>query len=106
VDPGATYQAEAKLTEVDDTPPPTDPNSVLYQFDESKAEATASVPLRVVLVGFQQGEVDAAKVLSQIPRVPKAAAYRDLAFGVPRGTTELGQGTKLHGAASCASATG
>jgi hypothetical protein len=67
VDPGATYQAQATITEVDDAPPPTDPNSVLYEFDESKAEATVSVPLRVVLVGFQQGEVDAAKVLSQIP---------------------------------------
>jgi hypothetical protein len=67
VDPGSTYQAEAKMIEVADTLPPSDPNSVLYSFDENAAEATATAPLRVVLVGFRQGEVDAAKVLSQIP---------------------------------------
>ena len=33
-----------------------------------------------------------------------AAAYRDLALGLPLGTTELEKGTKKEGAEACASA--
>jgi hypothetical protein len=65
VNPGATYNAVATLTS--STSVANDTSSVLWNFDKNAAQASADVPLRVVMVGFKPGEVDEAAVLGQIP---------------------------------------
>src|SRR5690606_2156990 len=63
------YTATATL---ESRPPPVDPDSaggdsVGFDHDPDEAVASASVPLRVVMVGFQPGEVDRDAIFAQIP---------------------------------------
>src|SRR5262249_46336982 len=41
--------------------------SVTYDYDSAAPVATASPPLRVVLVGFKKGQLDESQLLSMIP---------------------------------------
>src|SRR6266576_2394790 len=66
VNPGDTYNGKATMT-VGKTYPPADKGSVLWDFDASAPQASVEVPLRVGMVGFAPGSVDASKVLGEIP---------------------------------------
>jgi hypothetical protein len=62
--PGDTYTGTAELA----TPTPAmGGGSVLWEYDPSAPTATAQAPLRVVMVGFEPGEVDEQAVLGKIP---------------------------------------
>jgi len=65
VTPGATYSAVATLTT--STSVTGDTSSSLWSWDKNAAQASADVPLRVVMVGFKPGEVDESAVLGQVP---------------------------------------
>src|SRR6266511_401018 len=54
VNPGGMYNGKATLT-VGKTYPPADKGSVLWDFDASAPQATAEVPLSVVMVGLRAG---------------------------------------------------
>ncbi|HKP17557.1 MAG TPA: hypothetical protein VJT84_03695 [Gaiellaceae bacterium] len=41
--------------------------SLTYTYDETSAVSTADVPIRVVLVGFEKGQIDEQKLINQIP---------------------------------------
>ncbi|HEY3543600.1 MAG TPA: hypothetical protein VGK79_13770 [Gaiellaceae bacterium] len=43
-------------------------DGVTYSYDPDSPVATASPPLRVVLVGFKKGQVDESKLLSMLPQ--------------------------------------
>ncbi|MDQ3668814.1 MAG: PPC domain-containing protein [Actinomycetota bacterium] len=79
VEPGATYDGAATLT--------TGPvriggeGTVLHAWDKNAAQAGVEVPLRVVLVGFQPGELDTAKILSEIPNFQRPGVL------IPRGSS-------------------
>ena len=77
--PGGTYQGKATLSVA--PPPSSDPKSVKWNYDPSAAQATVEVPLRVVLVGFAQGELDTGKLLAEIPNFQRPGVL------IPRGTT-------------------
>jgi hypothetical protein len=64
-EPGDTYSGTAVLEERSDTTPPA--GGVGYAFDAKAPKAQAEVPLRVVLVGFGANEVDASKLIAQLP---------------------------------------
>jgi len=66
VTPGDTYTGNATMT-VGKVYPPADKGSVLWDYDQSAPQESVEVPLRVVMVGFQPGSVDASQVLGQIP---------------------------------------
>jgi hypothetical protein len=70
VDPGSTYDGVATLS-VGTGPVAPDPGSVLWSYDKGAAQASATAPLRVVLVGFKPGELDESAVLEQIPAVQR-----------------------------------
>lgn len=67
VSPGATYEGRAVMKRIASTEGSSDPNSVLWGYDPSAAEAAAEVPLRIVLVGFKPGELDDAQLKGLIP---------------------------------------
>jgi hypothetical protein len=46
-------------------------DSVAYTYDKSSAVASATVPLRIVLVGFGKGQVDEQAILSQVPETQR-----------------------------------
>jgi len=91
VAPGGTYAGTATL-KVGTAPPPEDTGSVLYPYDPTAAQATVEVPLRVVAVGFAPGELDAAKVLGEIPNSQRPGVL------IPRGQTSSGDQFPLFGA--------
>src|SRR5919201_904797 len=70
VNPGSTYNGSATMT-VGKTYPPADKSSVLWDYDANAPQASVEVPLRVVMVGFKPGEVDASQVLGQIPNTQR-----------------------------------
>jgi hypothetical protein len=70
VNPGGTYSGKATMT-VGKTYPPSSTGSVLWDFDASAPQATVEVPLRVVMVGFAPGSVDASKVIGEIPNTQR-----------------------------------
>jgi len=86
VDPGTTYSGRAALAV--NVVPPTSKDSVLWNYDKTAPQAKVEVPLRVVLVGFDQdratGTFDAAKVLGEIP------SYQRPGVLIPRGTSSSG----------------
>ncbi|MBA2281754.1 MAG: hypothetical protein H0W25_11060, partial [Acidimicrobiia bacterium] len=96
--PASAYTATATLTP---GPAPVDPGSlptdtVLRDVDEDAAVASAEVPLRVVMVGFEPGSVDEEAVFAEIPdhqRVGVLQAYggegRSGDDGLPGGVTTL-----------------
>lgn len=69
--PAGTYEATATLTPgppaVDPDAAPGDGEPVAFTRDDDQPVATAEVPLRVVLVGFDEGSVEEADVFAQIP---------------------------------------
>ena len=77
--PGGTYDGKATLTVA--PPPSSDPRSVKWSYDSAAPQATVEVPLRVVLVGFAQGELDTSKLLAEIPNFQRPGVL------IPRGTT-------------------
>jgi hypothetical protein len=79
VNPGSTYSAAATMT-VDKVYPPSSTGSVLYDFDAAAPQAKLEAPLRVVAVGFKPGELDASKVLGEIPNIQRPGVL------IPRGT--------------------
>lgn len=91
VAPGGTYTGTATL-KVATAPPPEDTGSVLHPYDPTAAQATVEVPLRVVAVGFAPGELDAAKVLGEIPDSQRPGVL------IPRGQTSSGDQFPLFGA--------
>lgn len=72
VAPGATYTGSATLRELagsattDDSDATAD-GSVLWNYDPDAAQASVEVPLRVVAVGFEEGELDEEAVLREVP---------------------------------------
>lgn len=77
--PGGTYEGKATLSVA--PPPSSDPRSVKWNYDPTAPQATVEVPLRVVLVGFAQGELDTSKLLAEIPNFQRPGVL------IPRGTT-------------------
>lgn len=78
VNPGDTYTGTAKLTVAPPAAAP-DPASTAWSFDRSAPQETATVPLRVVMVGFKPGEVDESKILGEIPNLQQPGVL------IPRG---------------------
>jgi hypothetical protein len=68
--PGNTYNGKATLT-VGKSYPPASTGSVLWDYDANAPQASVEVPLRVVMVGFAPGSVDASQVLGQIPNTQR-----------------------------------
>lgn len=68
VSPGATYTGSATLRELaSGATGPVAPGSVLWSYDAEGPQASVEVPLRVVAVGFEEGELDEEAVLGEIP---------------------------------------
>ncbi|MBA3364481.1 MAG: PPC domain-containing protein [Actinobacteria bacterium] len=78
VAPGAMYDGTATMS-VATTPVAPEPGTVLWNYDKSAPQATVEVPLRVVMVGFKPGEVNASKVLAEIPSFQRPGVL------IPRG---------------------
>jgi hypothetical protein len=89
VEPLATFDGKATMT---NSLVPTTKDSTLWAYDRSAPQASVEVPLRVVMVGFQQGEVDAAKVLGEIPNSQRPGVL------IPRGSSPSGDVSPLFGA--------
>ena len=87
--PTGTYTGKATLNF--STYPASTTGSVLYDYDASAPQAKLEVPLRVVMVGFKPGEVDASKVLGEIPNYQRPGVI------IPRGTNPSGN-SNLQGA--------
>ncbi len=68
--PGDTYEGTATLNPlagaVDQDEVPTDAD-VLWDYDARGPQVTAEVPLRIVFVGFDEGEFDEEAILQEIP---------------------------------------
>ena len=79
VSPGGTYDGKATLSVL--SSPQPDPGSVKWSYDTSAPQASVEVPLRVVLVGFAPGELDAAKLLGEIPNLQRPGVL------IPRGSS-------------------
>jgi hypothetical protein len=92
VSPGATYSGTAKLTV--GAVPEQERGSVQWTYDKSAPQASVEVPLRVVLVGFGAGELDAAKLVSEIPNHQRPGVL------IPRGTNPSGDSSWLGGDAT------
>jgi hypothetical protein len=90
VEPGTTYDGSAKLN-VLASPSTPEPGSVLWNYDRSAPQASVEVPLRVVMVGFQPNELDAAKILGEIPNNQRPGVL------IPRGTNPSGDTGPLFG---------
>jgi len=88
VNPGGTYAGKATMT-VGKVYPPSGTGSVLYDYDAAAPQAKLEVPLRVVMVGFKPGEVDASKVLGEIPNFQRPGVL------IPRGTNPGADGHPL-----------
>src|SRR5262249_61761207 len=65
--PGDTYGGTVTLIKTATDPGSGDVHDVRYGFDSNAPVAKLEAPLRVVLVGFKPGDVDTAKIISQIP---------------------------------------
>jgi len=61
-----TYTATATLVPGQAPFDPSD-GAVLYDHDEAAPVATVDVPLRVVMVGFEEGSVEAERIFAEIP---------------------------------------
>jgi hypothetical protein len=85
VSPGATYAGEARLSEVVDPPTPDGPDSVLHEVDPDAPVASARVPLRVVAVGFEAGELDADAILAEVPTHQRPATLFERGGGLRSG---------------------
>jgi hypothetical protein len=77
--PGGTYAGKATLSTL--PLPQSDPKSVKWSYDTSAPQATVEVPLRVVLVGFSEGELDTGKLLAEIPEFQRPGVL------IPRGSS-------------------
>ena len=65
-----TYQALAVMKRAVSSQGSPDPNSVLWGYDPDGAEASAEVPLRIVLVGFKPGDLSLAQVNQLTSSIP------------------------------------
>ena len=90
VTPGTTYSGTAKLN-VGATVTP-DKRSVEWNWNKGAPQASVEVPLRVVLVGFRPGELDAAKLISEIPNTQRPGVL------IPRGQSPSGDTGSAFGA--------
>jgi hypothetical protein len=97
--PGAGYSATATLTP---GPPPVDPSTVpadTVAFDGPDADApvaSATVPLRVVLVGFDEGSMTEEQVFSQIPDFQRVGSLYSYDGGLRSGDDGLPNVTLLN----------
>lgn len=90
VAPGGTYNGTAAMTVGSTTVEPS-PDSVQWNYDAEAVQASVEVPLRVVMVGFQPGEFDAAKVLGEVPDYQRPGVLN------PRGTSSSGDQNTFFG---------
>jgi hypothetical protein len=66
--PGGTYSGTATLTPVTGGGGgTTDPSSVKWTYDPAAPQASVEVPLRVVMVGFQLGELNETAIVGEVP---------------------------------------
>ena len=89
VEPGATYTGSATLNAGAAVTP--DKRSVAWNWNQSAPQATTEVPLRVVLVGFEAGELDST-LLSEIPNYQRPGVL------IPRGQSPSGDTGSAFGA--------
>ena len=90
---GGSYSGTATLTPVTGGgPPPSDPNSVKWTYDASAPQASVEVPLRVVMVGFQPGELNESALVGEVPDTQRPGVL------IPRGTDSSGDAFPLFGA--------
>jgi hypothetical protein len=90
---GGSYDATATLTPVTGGgPPPTDPNAVAWTYDAAAPQASVEVPLRVVMVGFQPGELNETALVGEIPDTQRPGVL------IPRGESSSGDAFPLFGA--------
>jgi hypothetical protein len=91
--PGGTYNGKATLTPVAGGGGGTnDPNSVKWAYDPDAAQASVEVPLRVVMVGFQPGELNESALVGEVPDTQRPGVL------IPRGTDSSGDAFPLFGA--------
>ncbi|MGH3102917.1 MAG: PPC domain-containing protein [Gaiellaceae bacterium] len=91
--PGGTYQGAATMKVASTDPGPTpDPTSVKWSYDPTAAQATVEVPLRVVMVGFQPGELNETALVGEIPDYQRPGVL------IPRGQSSSGDAFPLFGA--------
>ena len=91
--PGGTYTGRATLTPVAGGGGGTnDPNSVKWPYDPDAAQASVEVPLRVVMVGFQPGELNETALVGEVPDTQRPGVL------IPRGTDSSGDAFPLFGA--------
>ena len=92
VDSAATYTGKATLAV--GTAPVADKTSVEWNWNKSAPQAKVEVPLRVVLVGFEPGELDSAALLGEIPDRQRPGVL------TPRGQSPSGNSSWLGGDAT------
>jgi hypothetical protein len=91
--PGGTYSGTATLTPVTGGGGgTTDPNSVKWNYDPAGPQASVEVPLRVVMVGFQPGELNETAIVGEVPDTQRPGVL------IPRGTDSSGDAFPLFGA--------
>jgi hypothetical protein len=86
--PGATYAATATLMP-GRTPAEPGDGSVRYDHDEGAPVATVDVPLRVVMVGFEEGDVEAERIFAEIPDHQRVGSLYEYGGGVRGGDDSL-----------------
>jgi hypothetical protein len=91
--PGGTYTGTATLSLASSGGgTTTDPTSVKWTYDPNAAQAAVEVPLRVVMVGFQPGELNETALVGEVPDTQRPGVL------IPRGTSSSGDAFPLFGA--------
>lgn len=88
VTPGSSYTASAVLTPGQ---PPFDPSgdAVSYDHDDEAPVASVDVPLRVVMVGFEEGAVEAERIFAEIPDHQRVGSLYSYGGGIRGGDDSL-----------------
>jgi hypothetical protein len=89
---GATYTGNAALAL--NAAPVQDTTSAEWNWNKSAPQATVQVPLRVVLVGFEPGELDASTLLGEVPDRQRPGVL------IPRGQNPTGNSSPFGGDAT------
>jgi hypothetical protein len=89
---GSTYTGKATLGLAGGGGPTPDPTTVKWTYDVTGPQASAEAPLRVVMVGFQPGELNETALVGEIPDTQRPGVL------IPRGTGPTADTNPLFGA--------
>lgn len=88
LEPATTYTATATLTPKAGSFQPV-ADDIRYDHDDQGPVASVDVPLRVVMVGFEDGSVDAERVFAQIPDFQRVGSLYSYGGGIRGGDDAL-----------------